>query len=304
MLAALPEETAIAAGEHIEAFERLADDADVVLLWSGKRDLLRKVLQRAPAVRWVHSRSAGLDSVLFPELVESDIVLTNGRGVFSQSLGEFALAAALFFAKDLRRMVRSQEAGVWDQFDVVELRGQTFGIIGYGDIGRAVASRAKAMGMRVIALRRRPELSGGDEFVDEMFPMERMADLLRQADYVAVAAPLVEATRGLIGEQELAAMKPGGVIINLGRGPVIDEPALVRALAERRIRGAALDVYEIEPLPAGHPFYKLDNLLLSPHCADHTPTWLEDAMRFFLENFERYRKGEPLVNIVDKRRGY
>jgi phosphoglycerate dehydrogenase-like enzyme len=304
MLEALPAETSIATGTNLEAFERAAAGADAVLMWSGTRDLLREVLRIAPRVRWVHSRSAGLDSVLFPELVESPVVLTNGRGVFSQSLGEFAIGAALFFAKDFRRMVQSQEQGRWDPFDIVEIRGQTMGIVGYGDIGRAVASRAKAMGMRVVAVRRRPELSADDPEVDEVLPMTRIPDLLKQADYVTVAAPLAEGTRGLIGEAELGAMKPEAVIINIGRGPVIAEAALVQALQERRIRGAALDVFDEEPLAEGHPFYRLDNVLLSPHCADHTPTWLEDAMRFFLDNFERYRKGEPLLNVVDKRLGY
>jgi phosphoglycerate dehydrogenase-like enzyme len=304
MLEALPAETSIATGTNLEAFERAAAGADAVLMWSGTRDLLREVLRIAPRVRWVHSRSAGLDSVLFPELVESPVVLTNGRGVFSQSLGEFAIGAALFFAKDFRRMVQSQEQGRWDPFDIVEIRGQTMGIVGYGDIGRAVASRAKAMGMRVVAVRRRPELSADDPEVDEVLPMTRIPDLLKQADYVTVAAPLAEGTRGLIGEAELGAMKPDAVIINIGRGPVIAEAALVQALQQRRIRGAALDVFDEEPLAEGHPFYRLDNVLLSPHCADHTPTWLEDAMRFFLDNFERYRNGEPLLNVVDKRLGY
>jgi phosphoglycerate dehydrogenase-like enzyme len=134
--------------------------------------------------------------------------------------------------------------------------------------------------------------------------MTRLLDLMKQSDYVTAAAPLAEGTRGLIGETELGAMKPDAVIVNIGRGPVIVEAALVRALEERRIRGAALDVFDAEPLPQGHPFYKLDNVLLSPHCADHTPTWLDDTMRFFLDNFERYRKGEPLRNVVDKRLGY
>jgi phosphoglycerate dehydrogenase-like enzyme len=304
MLEALPQETTIVVGESPEAFEGTAADAEVVLLWPGSRGLMREVLRMTPRLRWVHSRAAGLDNLLFPELVESPVQLTNARGVFSQSLGEFAIAAALFFAKDLRRMVRSQEAGKWDQFDIVEIRGQTMGIVGYGDIGKAVASRAKAMGMRVVAIRRRPELSADDPHVDEVLPLDRLEDLMRQSDYVTAAAPLSESTRGLIGEKALAAMKPEGVIINIGRGPVIDESALVRALQERRIRGAALDVFDQEPLPEGHPFYGLDNLLLSPHCADHTPTWLEDAMQFFIDNFERFRKGEPLLNVVDKRQGY
>ena len=258
----------------------------------------------APRVRWVHSRSAGLDGVLFPELAHSSAVLTNGRGVFSQSLGEFAIGAALFFAKDFRRMVLSQRAGLWDQFDIEEIAGRTLGIVGYGDIGRAIAWRAKAMGMKVAAVRRRPELATGDANVDEVFPPDRRLEMLARCDYVACAAPLTPETRGMVGRAEFAAMKPSAVLINVGRGPVVDEAALIEALQGRRIRGAALDVFEREPLPEGHPFYRLENVLLSPHCADHTADWLEQAMRFFLLNFERYRTGQPLVNIVDKSLGY
>jgi phosphoglycerate dehydrogenase-like enzyme len=257
-----------------------------------------------PRARWIHSRAAGLDTVLFPALVESPVPLTNGRGVFSESLGEFAVTAALYFAKDLRRMIRSQEAGVWEQFDIEPLEGSTMGIVGYGDIGRAIAKRAKALGMKVLALRRRPQQSAGDPLVDTVYPPERKLDMLAACDYIAAAAPLTAETRGMIGEPEFLVMKKNAVIMNLGRGPVIDEKALVSALEEGRIKGAALDVFDREPLPAGHPFYRLKNVLLSPHCADHTPGWLEDAMRFFLQQFERFRNGEPLHNIVDKKSGY
>lgn len=302
MLEHLPENTSIAVGNSIDAFERLAPEATVLLSWSIAGPLMREVFLRAPRLRWVHSRSAGLDGVIFPELAHSPVPLTNGRGVFSQSLGEFVIGAALYFAKDFRRMVRNQEAGVWEQFDIEEIAGQTMAIVGYGDIGRACASRAKAMGMRVIATRRHPHRT--DPLVDEMYPPAALKEMLGRADYVVVAAPLTPETRVMIGEAELAAMKPSGVIMNVGRGPVIDEPALVRALQEKRIRGAVLDVFDHEPLPAGHAFYALKNLLLSPHCADHTADWLAQAMQFFLDNFERFRKGEPLMNVVDKSLGY
>jgi phosphoglycerate dehydrogenase-like enzyme len=201
-------------------------------------------------------------------------------------------------------MIRSQQAGLWDPFDIAEISNQTIGIVGYGDIGRAIATRAKAMGMTVLALRRRPDRSREDVCVDEVLPLSAKPELLSRSDYVAVAAPLTPETRGLIGEPELRAMKPEGVIVNVGRGPVIDEGALIRALQQNWIRGAALDVFDEEPLPAGHPFYALENVLLSPHCADHTPDWLPQAMRFFLRNFERFYKGEPLLNVVDKKAGY
>jgi phosphoglycerate dehydrogenase-like enzyme len=305
MLADLPEKTGLAVGKSVEAFERSAPDADVIFNWSGSRELLRAVFLMAPKVRWVHSRSAGLDNLIFPELVESPVPLTNGTGVFSPSLGEFALAAILYFAKDFRRMIRNQMAGRWEQFDITEITGQTVGIVGYGDIGRAVATRVRAMGMRVLAVKRHsPPLNNVDPLVDQIYSPEHRAEMISRCDYVVVAAPLTPETRGMIGEAEFAAMKPSGVMINVGRGPVIDEDAMLKALTEGRIKGAGLDVFTHEPLPDGHPFYRLENVLLSPHCADHTADWLEQAMRFFLENFDRFRKGEPLRNMVNKKLGY
>ncbi|HEY1339433.1 MAG TPA: D-2-hydroxyacid dehydrogenase [Bryobacteraceae bacterium] len=305
MLEALPPETGIAVGDNVQAFERAAPDADVIYNWSLGGGLLREVFRMTPHVKWVHSRSAGLDSVLFPELVKSPVILTNGRGVFSQSLGEFVLGAILYFAKDFRRMIRSQISGVWDPFDITEVSGQTVGIVGYGDIGRAVATRVRALGMHVLAVKRHgPPLYNMDPLVERIYSPEARLEMLDRCDYIVASAPLTPETRGMIGEAEFAAMKPTAVVINVGRGPVIDEAAMVKALSARKIKGAALDVFDCEPLPAGHPFYSLENVLLSPHCADHTPEWMEDAMRFFLAQFERFRKGEPLLNVVKKELGY
>jgi phosphoglycerate dehydrogenase-like enzyme len=304
MLDALPDSTSIAVGNNPEAFERLAPDAQVIFNWAGNKRLVQEVWKMAPRVKWVHSRAAGLDGLLFPELVESPVPLTNGRGVFSQSLGEFVIGSALFFAKDFRRMMRNQAAGVWAPFDVEEIRGQTMGIVGYGDIGRACAQRAHAMGMKVLALRRRPELSDGDGFITQVYALDRLLDMIPECDYVVAAAPLTPSTRALIGEAAINTMKKTAVLMNVGRGPVVEEKALLSALQSGRIRGAALDVFENEPLADGHPFYKLENLLLSPHCADHTVDWLEQAMQFFIEQFGRFAAGQPLLNVVDKKAGY
>jgi phosphoglycerate dehydrogenase-like enzyme len=301
MLEELPAETSLAVGNSPEAFTRTAADANVIFNWSGSRTLLREVFGMCPRVEWVHSRAAGLDSVLFPELVEHPVPLTNGSGVFSPSLGEFVLGAILYFAKDFRRMNRHQEAGEWEPFDITLISGQTAGIVGYGDIGRACASRLKAMGMRLLAVKRSPN---EDPWVEQMYTPEQRIEMIRRCDYIVVAAPLTPSTRGMLGAAEFAAMKPSAVVINVGRGPVIDESAMVEALSQGRIQGAALDVFDHEPLPAGHPFYSLRNVLLSAHCADHTPDWMDLAMRFFLQQFERFRKGEPLLNVVDKRLGY
>jgi phosphoglycerate dehydrogenase-like enzyme len=202
-------------------------------------------------------------------------------------------------------MVRNQAAGAWDPFDIVEVSGQTVGIVGYGDIGRAVATRVRALGMRVLGVKRHGlAASQADPLAERIYGPEERIEMIARSDYVVVAAPLTPETLGLIGKQEIAAMKPDAVLINVGRGPVVEEAALINALSEKRIKGAALDVFDTEPLPEGHPFYKLENVLLSPHCADHTPDWMDQAMRFFLEQFERFRKGEPLKNVVDKKLGY
>ncbi|MGO9256423.1 MAG: D-2-hydroxyacid dehydrogenase [Bryobacteraceae bacterium] len=305
MLEELPPETTIAVGNSAEAFERTAPDATVIFNWSGSGELLREVFGMCPRVQWVHSRAAGLDNQLFPDLVASPAVMTNGSGVFSAPLGEFALAAILYFAKGLRRMIRSQQAGIWDQFDIAEIAGQTAGIVGYGDIGRAVATRLRPMGLEVLALKRHgPLLYNVDPLVSRIYVPEERLEMIARCDYLVVAAPLTPETRGLIGAAEFAAMKPTAVVINIGRGPVVDEAALVQALSAGMIKGAALDVFDQEPLPEGHPLYRLENLLLSPHCADHTPDWLERAMRFFLDQFERFRQREPLRNVVNKELGY
>jgi phosphoglycerate dehydrogenase-like enzyme len=286
-----------------EALNGSTADAEVILHWGGSLDLLKAAFLAGRNVRWIHSRSAGLDRLLFPELVQSPVLLTNGSGVFSPSLGEFALAVILYFAKDFRRLLRNQEAGRWEQFDIEEISGQTVGIVGYGDIGRAVSSRVHAMGMRVLALKRHAPASP-DPLIAQYFAPHELLPMLAECDFVVVAAPLTSETRHMIGDAAFAAMKPNAVVINIGRGPVIDQAALVRALTEKRIRGAGLDVFETEPIPAGDPIYRLENVLISPHCADHTKDWLNQAMRFFLEQYERFSSGQPLANVVEKHLGY
>lgn len=299
MLAGIPHEFA----NSREALSGTAVEAEAILHWDGSAELLRAAFEGGRKVRWVHSRSAGLDRVLFPALVKSDVPLTNGSGVFSQSLGEFALAAILYFAKDFRRMLRNQEAGRWEQFDVEEIAGQTVGIVGYGDIGRAVASRVHAMGMRVLALKRHAP-SVTDPLISQYFAPQDLTAMIAECDFVVVAAPLTAETRHMIGDKAIAAMKPNAVVINVGRGPVVDQAALVRALTEKRIKGAGLDVFETEPIPEGDSIYKLENVLVSPHCADHTKDWLDQAMQFFLEQYGRFSSGKPLKNVVEKQLGY
>jgi phosphoglycerate dehydrogenase-like enzyme len=299
LLEQIAEPVDIHVGNDLEFLRTHAPNADVLLNAGPEANLLQAAFPFAKKVQWVHTLSAGVDKVLFPELIDSPVPLTNGRGAFKDGLAEFALASMLFFAKDLRRLVRNQEAVRWEHFDVVFLRGQTLGVVGYGEIGRETAKLARALGMQVAATRRRspPDTA-------ELYPLERLRELLSISDYVLVATPLTPETKGMIGEAELSAMKTSAVIINVGRGPVIDEPALIAALEQKRIRGAALDVFNQEPLPEGHAYWRLHNVLLSPHSADHTVGWEQLAMQIFLKNFELFRNGQPLTNVVNKKAGY
>jgi len=199
-------------------------------------------------------------------------------------------------------VIRQQQAGVWEPFISAMLHGKTLGIIGYGSIGSAAASRAKGFGMKIAALRRKQ--GANDLLVDVFYARPQLLDLIAASDYLLLATPITPETRGMIGAAEIAAMKSSAVLINVGRGPVVDEAALIEALESGKIRGAALDVFTVEPLPAGHPFYRMTNVLLSPHTADRVEGFLGPPVEAFLENLERFLNGKPLENLVDKHAGY
>ncbi len=304
LLDELPKETNLVVGNQIEMFEGHAAKAEVLVNCMTPLPFFREVFMKSPNLKWVHSMSVGVENSLFPELVASPTPLTNARGVYSRSLAEFVIAGALFFNKKIDEMRRQQQEGRWVNMDVDELYGKTMGIVSYGNIGEHCAELARAFGMKILAMRRRPELSANDKRVDKVYGHDGLKEMMSLSDFVVVCSPITPETRGLIGAAEIAAMKPSAIIMNVGRGAVIVEAALLAALREKRIRGAALDVFETEPLPAGHEFYRLDNVLLSPHSADHTPGWTEQSMRLFIRNFQRYADGAALENLVDKQAGY
>jgi phosphoglycerate dehydrogenase-like enzyme len=281
-----------------------AAQADVIVNGTSNPPLLSAAIPPARRAKWIHSLWTGVDNVLCPEVLASPLPLTNGRGVFRRPLAEWTVGAMLYFAYNMRRMIRQQQAGVWEAFTIEEIQGKTLGIVGYGGIGSTAAELARPFGMRIIALRRRPELFQTDALVDESFAPAKLDQMMAASDYILLAAPLTEETRGMIGAAQIAAMKPTGVLINVGRGAVVDEPALVHALGNGKIRGAALDVFAVEPLPTDHPFFKMENVLLSPHTADHVRDFIHLAVESFLENLRRFRANEPLLNLVDKHAGY
>lgn len=281
-----------------------APQADVIVNGTSNPPLLSAAIPPATRARWIHSLWTGVDNVLCPEVLASPLPLTNGRGVFRRPLAEWTIGAMLYFAYRMRRMVRQQQAGVWEAFTTEEIQGKTLGIIGYGGIGSTAAELARPFGMRIVALRRRPELFEKDPLVDQSFAPSQINELMATSNYVLLATPLTDDTRGMIGAAQIAAMKPTSVLINVGRGAVVDEAALIKALEDGKIRGAALDVFAVEPLPAGHPFYRMENVLLSPHTADHVQDFIHLAVEAFLENLKRFQAGQPLMNLVDKHAGY
>jgi phosphoglycerate dehydrogenase-like enzyme len=288
--------------------EKLAKDADIILYTSltGKTVAFNKVWPHAAKTKWVHSLSAGVEKVLSPDFRESPVPLTNARGVFKRSLAEFAVLGMLYFTKRVRRLVESQRAHKWDDFSTEFLENKIMGIVGYGEIGRECALLAKPLGVKIYALRRNPERSANDPLLDKIFAPGEISKMLGEVDVLLAAAPLTPETKHILGESAFRAMKPSAIVINVGRGPVVDEAALIRALTEKRLGGAALDVFETEPLAADSPLWDLDNVLLSPHCTDRTtnPDWLDLSMQCFIDNFRRYLNGQPLENLVDKKAGY
>jgi len=260
-------------------------------------------------LRWLHSASAGVEDCLFPALVASDVVLTNSTGLHSVCIPEHILGQMLVLARNFHAAQRLQQRGEWNRFGVIafgsgvrELHGSALAILGAGPIGANLARLAAALGMRVRVLRRDPER--GVSGAERVCGPDQLHELLGWADFVVVAVPLTAETRGLIGEAELRAMRSDAFLINVARGEVVDEDALVRCLRAGGLAGAALDVFTQEPLPAEHPFWALPNLVITPHISGYTPTYFDRVMEVFEDNLGRYMRGEPLRNVVDKQLGY
>jgi len=283
-----------------QEFNTLLAEAEIIYGLFLPRDMLA----RAPRLKWVQTMSAGVDRFAGTDIWDSPVILTGVSGIHAIPIGEFVLAFMLMFAKQAPLFVRSQLKHEWARFMPTVLRGKTVGIVGLGNIGREVARLSKAFGMKVIATRRSTGKSSRARDVDKLLPTSRLKELLGESDYVVVATPLTPETTGLIGADELRAMKPSAYIINIGRGGIIDEAALARALDEKQIAGAGLDVTATEPLPPDSPLWDYDNVILSPHVSGGMEDYMQRATDLFCENLDRYLNGKKLINIVDKKRGY
>jgi phosphoglycerate dehydrogenase-like enzyme len=266
------------------------------------------VLAHATRLRWIQSPAAGLGMLLSDRLRSSDILLTNSRGINAQPVAEQALALSLALARRLHTAITRQASSTWAQNELTEpaprvLRGLTLGVVGLGAIGTEVARLAGALGMRVIAMRRRVDLPA-PAWVDEVVAPHALRRLLGESDVVVLAAPETHETARLIGAPELESMKPGALLVNVGRGALVDEAALVDALRSGRIGGAGLDVFDEEPLPAASPLWSLPNVIVTPHVAGIRGDYWTVAVDMFVENLRRFEAGEPLLNLVDKEAGY
>jgi phosphoglycerate dehydrogenase-like enzyme len=280
----------------------LLPDADVLFVYDFFSRAPSRVWPRGGGPGWVHIASAGVDRLLFPALVESDTVVTNSRGVFDQPIAEYVLGMVLAFAKDLLTTARLRGERQWRHRETQRIEGARALVIGTGPIGRAIGRTLTAAGLRVTGIGRTART--GDPDLGEVLVDDRLHEALAEADYVVLAAPLTDRTRGMIDAAALERMRPGARLINVGRGPLVVEDDLVGALRAGRIAGAALDVFETEPLPPESPLWDLPNVIVSPHMSGDVVGWKAELVALFADNLERRIAGRPLLNVVDKRLGY
>lgn len=259
-------------------------------------------------LKWVHLGSAGIEQSLFPEILKSKTIITNASGIHAGPVSEFVMGMILYFSKQFLGCEKFKGNQKWAQWELarktIQLKNKTIGIIGFGEIGKSIAKKAKAFDMKVIATRRLQKKVENKKIVDELIPLSELTYLLKNSDYIVVACPLTPLTNGMIGKAELGKMKSSAFIINIARGAIIDESALIYTLKENKIAGAGLDVFENEPLDKSSPLFRLDNVFLSPHISGNFPEYQYDVVTQFAENLNRYLSGKTLKNRVCKKRLY
>jgi phosphoglycerate dehydrogenase-like enzyme len=294
------------------------DDVEVMLRGWLSSDAFDRLLVRAPHLAWVHSATSGVERALTPAAMERGLVVTNARGVFSRPIAEYVLMMILGVSRRLPQLLELQRERTWQPLEGAELRDVTVGIIGLGSIGRAVGALATAFGCRVVAVRRRADDAAGpaqptdaaeerplgEAMLDRVGGPETLPELLSESDFIVLAAPLTPETEDMINDETLAMVKPGAWLINVARGRLIDERALLRALRDGPLGGAVLDTFRDEPLPPMSSFYDLPNVIVTPHTAWSSGRVLDRSVELFCDNLRRFASGEPLLNVVDPAAGY
>lgn len=285
---------------HQADFDKLLGNAEVLFGFRLPRD----VLKRAPHLKWAQMMSAGVERFLDADMVKSPVVITNASGLAAVPISEWVVCVMLMFAKQFPRYSELKMEKRWERFSSAVLSGKTLGLVGVGQIGSEVARLAKALRMNVIATRRTIRPGVGARYVDRLLPRSQLPTLLRESDFVVIAVPFTSETQHMIGEKELKAMKKTAYILNIGRGDIINEPVLIKALEEKWIAGAGLDVFTTEPLPVLSRLWELPNVIQTPHVSGSVEDYVGKACDIFARNLERYVAGRRLFNVVDKKRGY
>ncbi len=286
----------------LDALSRLLPEADALFSWRADPSWLPAVWPAAARLRWIQTASAGVDMLLFPELIRSDVVVTNASGVFEEPIAEWVIGAMLAFATGLHRSIVDQQRGTWTSGRTTErLAGARLVVVGPGPIGRAAATRALALGMSVALVGREPR---HHETFGDVLGVDQLHRAIADADHVLDALPLTDRTRDLFDAAAFAAMPQRARFYNVGRGGTVDEPALVEALGAGTIAGAALDVFAAEPLPLDSPLWTMPNVIVSPHISGDAEGWEAEVVSIFVENARRFAEGETLANVVDKEAGH
>jgi phosphoglycerate dehydrogenase-like enzyme len=297
------------------------DDVEVMLRGWLSSDAFDRILARALRLSWVHSATSGVERALTPSALERGVVVTNARGVFSRPIAEYVVMMILAVSRRLPQLLELQRERTWQPLEGTELRDVTVGIVGLGSIGRAVGALATAFGCRVVAVRRRSDAGADDDvaagpgtnddgrplgeiMLDRVGGPETLPELLAESDFIVLAAPLTPETEDMIDAETLALVKPGAWLINVARGRLVDERALIRALRDGNLGGAVLDTFRDEPLPPMSSFYDLPNVIVTPHTAWSSGRVLDRSVELFCDNLRRFATGEPLLNVVDPDAGY
>lgn len=282
------------------------DDVEVLLRGPLPRGIFDRLLARCPRLKWVHSATAGVERVLTPAALERGLAITNARGVFSGPIAEYVLMMMLVVSRRLPQLLELQRERTWQPLEARELPDVTVGIVGLGSIGQRVAELAAAFGAQVIATRRSTDSNAAAESLAgvRLLPADGLPQLMAESDFIVLALPLTSDTESLFGEELLAHAKPGAWLINVARGRLVDERALVRALREGPLGGAVLDAFRDEPLPSDSPFYGLPNVIVTPHTSWSSGRVLDRSIDLFCANLGHFARGEPLDNLVDASAGY
>ena len=286
----------------LASLQRHLPKADALLGWNFRATELQEAWPPAGRLRWIHWGGAGVDAVLFPELVASDVLLTNTRGVFDRAMAEYTLGLILSFGKEFSETYAAQREHRWSYRRTELAAGRSVLVVGVGSIGREIARILKRMDFVVSGVGR--SARGSDPDFGRVHGVSDLNSCLAEVDYVVLVTPLTPQTLGFFGAAQFSAMKPSARFINLGRGELVDEAALLKALEDDQIAGAGLDVFCTEPLPAESPFWDLDNVIVSPHMSGDYRGHQEAMADVFLENFERFREGRELLNLIDKSLGF